>query len=305
MSGKKEIGTIFEYRHSTCNFGSDLYDNLMRRWLLLFLILCLPVISASAEDNEYVADNFRPKTKDWFNYCMSHRDYEIDIYELDAAAFVSDLDGDSRFDVKVKPSCNFSRRMDEKNIKGIVIHYTNGDSEGSYSWFQTRYPGTSAHYIIDRDGTIIQAVPEAYTAYHIGCYWDEDNCSLCPDSLCDNSGYFTDPIETTIAIELENSGPVFEQEDGSFINVFHRKLEKNFGIYFYYGSDPRYKASRYYQSYTEAQLKTLSDLIDSIETRYGHEMIIVGHDEIQQSSLDPGPAFPRERFLRYETADSD
>ena len=272
----------------------------MRSKKFLFIFIIFLVISSVEAESDYVSDNYRPKTKNWFTYCMTHRDYGLNIYDLNEAAFVSDLDDDDRFDVTVKPSCNFSRRIDEKNIIGIVIHYTNGDSDGSSSWFQTRYPGTSAHYIIDRDGSVIQSVPEAYTAYHLGCYWSRTNCEICPDSLCNNSGYFTDPIETTIAIELENAGPIFEQEDGTFINVFHRKIEEDSNVYFYYGMDKRHKASRYYQSYTEEQLNTLQNLIDSIETRYGHKMIVVGHDDIQQASLDPGPAFPRDEFFRYE-----
>jgi hypothetical protein len=269
------------------------------RYLVLLFFLISIVHSVYAED-EYISDNYRPKTKNWFTYCMTNRDYGLDLYKLNASAFVSDLADDERFEVTVKPSCNFSRRINEKNIIGIVIHYTNGDSDGSSSWFQTRYPGTSAHYIIDRDGSIIQSVPEAYTAYHLGCYWDRANCEVCPDSLCDNHGYFTDPVETTIAVEMENAGPVFERPDGSFYNVFHRTLEADSDIYFYYGTDKRHKASRYYQAYTDAQLETLRNLIDSIETRYGHKMIIVGHDDIQQASLDPGPAFTRKDFFRYD-----
>ena len=271
----------------------------IRKFLVLIIFL-FATCAADAQQKDHVADNYRAETKDWFTYCMSHRDYEIDIYALNSVPFVSDLAGDDRFDVTVKPSCNFSRRSDEKNIKGIVVHYTNGDSDGSSSWFQNRYPGTSAHYIIDRDGSIIQAIPEAYTAYHLGCYWSRENCEICPDSLCDNNGYFSDPIETTIAIELENAGPVFEQPDGTFETIFHKKIEEDSGIYFYFGTNKNYQASRYYQTFTDAQLNTLRNLIDSIETRYGHKMIILGHDDIMQASLDPGPAFPREEFFRYE-----
>ena len=267
-----------------------------RRTFILasFLLLCFSYASVLAE---YISDDKRPETKDWYSYCMSHRDYEINIFDLNSSAFKSDIADDERFDVIVKPSCNFSRRIDESDIKGIVIHYTNGDSDGSYSWWQNRYPGTSAHYIINRDGSVIQSVPEAYTSYHLGCYWNEENCSICPDSLCDNHGYFTDPIETTIAIELENAGPLFENTDGSFSDIFHRQINEKEGVYFYYGTDKKYRASRYYQCFTEPQLETLRNLIDSIESRYGHEMIIVGHDSIQDSSLDPGPAFPRDQFF--------
>lgn len=249
-----------------------------------------------------LSDNKRENTKDWFNYCMSHRDYEINVYDLNENRFVSDIPADYPLNVTVYPSCNFSKRIHEGDIRGIVIHYTNGDTESSYSWWQREYPGTSAHYLINRDGSVIQSVPEAYTAYHLGCYWEDTYCKNCPDELCDNSGYFYDPVENTIAIELENAGPLFPRGD-KFYNVWNKPVE-NTKIYYYTGNDPLYHASKYYQMFTDEQLASLRLLIASIESRYG-DLLILGHSDIQQVSVDPGPAFPREDYFTTKiSADS-
>ena len=256
--------------------------------LFNFQIVC------SENHTERIPDDARPETKDYYTYCMSHRDYGIDIFELNEHIFVSDLD-ENEFQVEVKPSCNFSRRLNDTDIRGIVIHYTNGSSQSACSWWQNQYPGTSAHYIINRDGSIIQSVPEIYSAFHIGCYWSDELCGNCPDKLCRNKGYFFDPEETTIAIELENAGPVFP-DDGWYTDIFHNPIPKDSEIYIYDGNDPLYHASRYYEAFSEIQLTVLEKLIADLEQRYG-ELVILGHSDIQQASVDPGPAFPETKFF--------
>ncbi len=267
----------------------------LRVLLVIAAVLSIRFSTVTADSRiSRIPDDRRCSTKDYYTYCMSHRDYQIDIPELNANSFVSDLEG-SNLRYEVRPSCNFSRRLDENDIRGIVIHYTNGSSEGALSWWQTRYPGTSAHYLISRDGSIIQAVPEIYAAFHLGCYWSEEFCRNCPDELCDNHGYFYDPAETTIAIELENAGPLFGS-DGTYTDIFKTPVPDSSEVFFYEGDDPLYHASRYYETFPEEQLNSLEKLISLLEERYG-PLIILGHSDIQQISVDPGPAFPRTNFF--------
>ncbi|MGC8960758.1 MAG: N-acetylmuramoyl-L-alanine amidase, partial [Chloroflexia bacterium] len=52
-------------------------------------------------------------------------------------------------------------------VLGVVWHMTQGeDVEGALSAFQAN--GTSAHYLIDTDGTIYQVIPDEYAAWHAG-----------------------------------------------------------------------------------------------------------------------------------------
>ena len=134
-------------------YSSDMKAKFFIRFLAgtVFLVLFNVQIVHSDDNPGRIPDDVRPKTRDYYTYCMSHRDYGIDIYELNGHAFISDLDV-NEFQVEVKPSCNFSRRLNDKDIRGVVIHYTNGSSKSAYSWWQNQYPGTSAHYIINRDG---------------------------------------------------------------------------------------------------------------------------------------------------------
>ena len=48
--------------------------------------------------------------------------------------------------------------------------------------------------------------------------------------------------------------------------------------------------------FPEEQLDSLEKLISLLEERYG-PLIVLGHSDIQQISVDPGPAFPRTKFF--------
>ena len=258
--------------------------------IFIFFIPFLLFGKSFAEDGEYISDNKRPKTKNYYTYCMNKRETGIDVYQLEANKFVTDISPETGLNVTVHPSCNFVKRPVEGDIRAIVIHYTNGSAESSYNWWRNVYPGTSAHYIVKKDGSVIQSVPELYASYHTGCYALAENCTPCPEELCYyKKGYFSDPLYTTIAIELENFGPLFLDEENGFTTVWNTKHKGDY--YIYDGQNPLYHASKYYDAYTVPQLQSLMTLIADIESRYG-DLIILGHSDIQQIATDPGPAFP-------------
>ncbi len=65
------------------------------------------------------------------------------------------------------PTCNYSAPRAKKQM--IVLHTTESSSLSStVSTFQSPSSKVSAHYTIDRDGTIHQHLPEGYTAWHAG-----------------------------------------------------------------------------------------------------------------------------------------
>ena len=66
------------------------------------------------------------------------------------------------------PSPNFtpSRRQP---IDLIVLHYTGSLSlAGTVAWFQNPASQVSAHYVVDRDGTVVSMVHVADVAWHAG-----------------------------------------------------------------------------------------------------------------------------------------
>lgn len=87
-----------------------------------------------------------------------------------------------------EPSPNF----DSRRINFVVVHYTSNDSSAEAMRTMTsREAKVSAHYLIDRDGSILQLVDERARAWHAG------------DSRW---GATTDLNSSSIGIELDNNG---------------------------------------------------------------------------------------------------
>lgn len=67
-----------------------------------------------------------------------------------------------------KASPNWSSRKGTK-IEAIVLHHTGkGGMKAAVLWFKTKKSGVSAHYVVDRDGTIVQMVKDEKKAWHSG-----------------------------------------------------------------------------------------------------------------------------------------
>src|SRR5882672_653465 len=67
-----------------------------------------------------------------------------------------------------RPSPNFGTRHGAA-IDCLVIHDTEGpDAASAVSWFESPASGVSAHYVIDRDGTVYRCVADAARAWHAG-----------------------------------------------------------------------------------------------------------------------------------------
>ena len=79
----------------------------------------------------------------------------------------------------------------EKNIKYIVLHYTEMTFTGALERLCDKESNVSAHYLIKADGTIYQLVEDKHVAWHAGIsYWRGE------EKLNQNS----------IGIEMDNSG---------------------------------------------------------------------------------------------------
>lgn len=57
-------------------------------------------------------------------------------------------------------------------IDTIIIHHTGGnDCSKTLKWFSMKDSSVSAHYVIDRDGTVYAVVDEDKSAWHAGTSW--------------------------------------------------------------------------------------------------------------------------------------
>ncbi len=165
------------------------------------------------------------------------------------------------------------------NIVGprfIIIHYTANDSvEKTIRVF--RNYSVSAHFIVGRDGTIVQMVNMLNQAWHAGksvarSKWGTKHTGL---------------NKYSIGIELVNYGYKGEHvPDNVDTSNWLSKRHKNGG------------PIRKWQPYSEAQVDATIDLVESIMKEYNIPIEnVLGHDDISPTrKVDPGPAFPMNKL---------
>jgi len=202
-------------------------------------------------------------------------DQVLRVYQLNPLIFQIDLSPETQAalpaPVKLVPSCNI--RPNNQPL-AIILHGTRGPLTGAITTFQ-KLNNTSAHYLIDRDGTVIQVVPESLGAYHVSCSGARSIClASCP--ICnDQDGNFVEPATQSIGIELVNAGTVTNPD--SFAGPLYEDFNMSFGY-------------RYWDDYPEAQVKSLILLVNDIRKRWDIPLdMVMGHYRIN-TNTDPGPA---------------
>lgn len=163
-----------------------------------------------------------------------------------------------------------------KGPRFIVLHYTaNNSTEGTVRVFKT-HP-VSAHFVLGRDGELIQMVSTLRVAWHAGKSWFKSKWGTPHSGL---NAY-------AIGIELVNYGYKGKHvrsgtNTGSWIEAKH----ENGG------------PTRKWQPYTEAQMQVVEELVAALMKKYDiPPEHVVGHDEISPTrKVDPGPAFDLEQL---------
>ncbi len=178
------------------------------------------------------------------------------------ATFTPDYAG-----AQVIPSCNHGG---ENHPLAVVVHATEGELAGTLAHFQDGGSRVSAHYVVDRDGTVYQLVPERLVAYHVAC--GVEGCvSSCPAFLCGDGK----PEAHTVGIELVNRGKVPQEWSGA--------VYEDYGMAFGW---------RWWEEYPQAQREALKRLVEDIAVRWGIAVDpdhVLGHYRVQ-GKRDPGPA---------------
>ena len=165
-------------------------------------------------------------------------------------------------------SPNHSRRA-ANEITAIIYHYTAGDSqEGTVKQFQARASRVSAHYVIGRDGKVVQMVALDQAAWHAG---------VSKLAGADGVNGFSIGIEICNFGKLTKKGDKFYSWSGAP----------------YRGPTPIHAAGAYWEPYTDAQYKSLARLTNALLEKYPIKHI-TGHSDIalpKGRKTDPGAGF--------------
>lgn len=155
----------------------------------------------------------------------------------------------------------------------LVIHYTAGATALSSInfWRTPAAKGTSAHFVIDRDGTLYQCRPCNRTCGHAGeSRWRDPKTKVL----------YTGLNSCSIGIELANAGskPALAKRWSKLPPMSAR--HKHGG------------PVALWEAYPQAQLDTCFALSKVLCVRYYLDDV-VGHEDIAPARKnDPGPAFP-------------
>ena len=187
------------------------------------------------------------------------------------------------------PAYHHSSRPDME-ITHDVVHYTGGGSGwGLANWWAKEESRVSAHFIICRDGTIIQCVELHRKAWHAGV-----SKTLRDDVMTKNVNRFS------VGYELANRGLLHSLE-----GIFHYKYGGDFRVY--KGPEPvfgrvfkRHRAVEgFWEPYPQAQIDGLKKAIAIADDELCNRRTLVGHKNIAPGrKLDPGPLFPWGQFNR-------
>jgi N-acetylmuramoyl-L-alanine amidase len=155
-------------------------------------------------------------------------------------------------------------------ITAIIYHFTAGPSlAGTLRWFQMPSSKVSAHYVIGKDGRIVQMVPLDRAAWHAG-----------RSSLAGRSGV----NRFSIGIEIVNWGALTKRGTSFYTHSGRR----------YTGPPPVRSRGRYWEPFTEAQYRALTRLTRYLLSRFPTIRHVTGHEDIalpRGRKNDPGGAF--------------
>lgn len=165
-------------------------------------------------------------------------------------------------------SPNHSGKFAGNTVDTILLHYTaTHTAKQAVNWFADKAAKVSAHFVIDRDGTIYQCVNIENIAWHAGVSTHPKDGKKGLNSR-------------SIGIELVNKG------------------YSNLAIEGYTDLGLDFKGYRYWQNYTNIQLKVITLLSKVLSSVYQIDNIL-GHYEVSiNRKQDPGPLLPI-NYFRY------
>lgn len=152
----------------------------------------------------------------------------------------------------------------------LVVHFTAGaGGRSSIDWWRKLANGVCAHFVIERDGEIIQCRPCNRTAGHAGASrWRDPKTDILYHGI--NS--------CSIGIELANGGHSYPTK--------FSELPPTFAAHKHGGP------TREWETYPPAQLAACEALAKVLVANY-HLDDVIGHEDISPNrKSDPGPAFP-------------
>lgn len=176
--------------------------------------------------------------------------------------------------------------------RGIILHDTAGQltKHSSVNWFKSPDAHSSAHVVVERDGSITQMVRLNRRAWHAGK-------SIYKASK-DVNGF-------AFGIEIVNVGKCKKADDGSFIPWFKTPFKQGTnGLRFEYAKTASH-GQGWWLDYTEEQIETVKALCDVLVAKYRLDFITTHWDISPGRKVDTNPLFPLDEIRASAFDDND
>jgi N-acetylmuramoyl-L-alanine amidase len=178
------------------------------------------------------------------------------------------------FEVDFRETPNRSGVFQDGLPDTIVVHYTGGSSiDSSISWLTNINAKASAHFVVGKDGKIVQLAPINTITWHAGISkWNNRN------SLNNYS----------IGIEIDNAG-LLEKRANGYATWFNKRIPDEQVVLAKHKNKDKEEA---WEAFTAQQIEAVECLCSALIQKYNIKEIL-GHDDISPGrKVDPGPAFP-------------
>jgi N-acetylmuramoyl-L-alanine amidase len=195
------------------------------------------------------------------------------------------------FEIGFKETPNRSGNFKDGLPDTIVLHYTGGSSiDSSIGWLTNANAKASAHFVVGKDGKIVQLAPLNTITWHAGISQWKNRNSL--------NNY-------SIGIEIDNAG-LLEKRANGYATYFNKRIDDEQVVLAKHKNKDKEEA---WEAYTTQQIQAVESLCSALVERYNIKEI-VGHDDISPGrKVDPGPAFPlikiRDKILFGRKDDED
>lgn len=177
-----------------------------------------------------------------------------------------------------KPARSIGNALDR--VRAIVIHDTAGrlDKFSSVRWFQDPKCKVSAHFVIERDGTVTQCVPVNRRALHAG----ESSWTFETGDTVRYLNSCSIGIEIVSPGVMDQTGKAWFGPAAAFDEITHRATSDH--------------GQGFWMPYTEAQISAVILLCTLLVEEYPDCNEILGHWQISPGrKVDPNPLFPWDR----------
>jgi N-acetylmuramoyl-L-alanine amidase len=159
----------------------------------------------------------------------------------------------------------------------IILHDTAGrlDKGSSVNWFRSKECTTSAHVVVERDGTITQMVPFNKRAWHAGqSEWQGKR-------LCNS---FAIGIEIVSPGKLDANGRAWFHKSGGDPGFRREGLQH---------AATKEHGDGWWLPYTPEQIRAVKDLCRALVAAYPEVNDIATHWQVSPGrKIDPAPIFP-------------